>query len=76
MGGVYEGTDLADKTFIGFKVDPDTGRASVEIINDGSLVVLPETGATPPRGYRTHIWTQDKLNFAISSNGHLRVTIV
>ena len=33
MAGFYEGTDLADKVFHGFRLNPDDGNLNVEIID-------------------------------------------
>lgn len=77
MAGLYTGTDLADKTFIGFKVDPVTGKGTVEIIRNGEAVInLPSSDTVNPSGYLTYVWTRDTLQFAVTSNGHLQVTYV
>lgn len=77
MAGLYEGTDLADKTFIGFKVSPDNGRATIEIIRNGDGVIkLPQDNVSEPYGYRTFVWTRDTLQFAAINGGHLQVTFV
>lgn len=77
MAGIYTGTDLADKTFIGFKVDPATGKGTAEIIRNGEAVIeLPSTDSVNPSGYLTYIWTRDTLQFSVTSNGYLQVTFV
>jgi len=77
MAGLYDGTDLADKTFIGFKVSPVDGKATVEIIRNGEAVImLPQDNVSEPYGYRTYVWTRDTLIFAATSSGHLQVTFV
>jgi hypothetical protein len=72
-GGFYSGTDLADKTFYGFRLDPNTGNLNIEIINDGSVVALPQDGAINKYDYKQWIWTKDTLRFQWGNNGHLQV---
>lgn len=74
VGGVYDGTDLANKTFFGFKVDPSTGRATLEIIEDSSVVMLPYDPTVT--GYRTYFWTDSTMDFSVTSDGHLQVTVL
>ena len=73
MAGFYEGTDLADKTFYGFRLDPATGNLNVEKINDGSPVYFPQEGAIDPNDYKQWVWTRDTLDFEWGNNGHLMV---
>ena len=37
MAGFYEGTDLADKVFYGFRLDPDTGNLNIEVLDGVTL---------------------------------------
>lgn len=73
MSGLYTGTDLADKTFYGFRYDTNTGRLSVEIINDGETpVVLPQEGIIDSTDYKQWFWSQNTVQFRFSdNNGHL-----
>jgi hypothetical protein len=73
MAGFYEGTDLADKTFYGFRFNPDTGNLEIEIINDESPVVLPDEGIIDKYDYRQWVWSRDTLKFQWGNNGHLQV---
>ena len=73
MAGFYEGTDLADKTFYGFRFNPDTGNLEIEIINDGSPVMLPDEGIIDKYDYRQWVWSRDTLKFPWGNNGHLQV---
>jgi hypothetical protein len=73
MAGFYEGTDLADKTFYGFRFNPDTGGLEVEVINDGSPVALPDEGIIDKYDYRQWVWSRDTLKFQWGNNGHLQV---
>lgn len=76
MAGFYEGSDLADKTFYGFRLSPDTGHLNVEVINDGSPVVLPQTGLVDSNDYQQWVWTRDTLRFQWGPNGHLQVVFL
>jgi hypothetical protein len=73
MAGFYEGTDLADKTFYGFRFNPDTGNLEVEIINDGSPVALPAEGIIDKYDYKQWVWSRDTLKFQWGNRGHLQV---
>ena len=76
MSGIYTGTDLADKTFYGFRLDNATGNLQVEIINDGSPVVLPQDGVIDPNDYKSSVWSQDTLRFQWGNSGHLQVKFI
>jgi hypothetical protein len=78
MAGFYEGTDLADKTLYGFRLDAATGNLNIEIIGptDGDLVVLPQDGFIDSNDYKQALWTRDTLGFQWGNNGHLLVKIV
>ena len=75
MAGLYEGTDLADKTFYGFRLNLDTGHLNVEVITptDGDPVVLPQDGLFDKADYRQWVWSRDTLRFQWGNNGHLQV---
>jgi hypothetical protein len=77
MAGFYSGTDLADKTFYGFKLNPDTGKLSLEVIdpNENSVVALPQTGIIDKYEYKVWVWTRDTLRFQWG-NSHLQVKFV
>jgi hypothetical protein len=76
MAGFYTGNDLADKTFYGFRLDPNTGNLDIEIINDETPVVLPEDGNINKYDYKQWIWTRDTLRFQWGNNGHLQVKFI
>jgi len=76
MGGLYEGTDLADKTFYGFRLNPDDGGLNVEVINDGvTAVVLPQESVIDKYDYKHWVWSANTLRFQWD-NGHLQVKII
>jgi hypothetical protein len=76
MAGFYEGSDLADKTFYGFRLDNATGNLNVEIINDGSPVVLPQDNVISVEDYKQWVWSRDTLQFQWGPGGHLQVRFV
>lgn len=78
MAGFYEGTDLADKTFYGFRLNVDTGHLNIEVISplDGSLVALPQDGVYDKADYQQWVWSRDTMQFQWGNNGHLQVRIV
>lgn len=76
MSGFYEGSDLVDKTFYGFRLNPDNGQLTVEVINDGeSAVVLPQDLILDKYDYKQWVWSQDTLNFQWNK-GHLQVKMI
>ena len=76
MSGLYEGTDLVDKTFYGFRLDSVTGHLDVEVLDGGDAVVLPQEGFIDPLDYKQWVWSQDTLNFEFIDNGNLLLRIV
>lgn len=78
MAGFYEGTDLADKTFVGFRFNPDTGHLDIEVItpDDGDAVVLPQEGVIDKYDYVQWVWTRDTLSFQWGNKGHLQVKML
>ena len=76
-GGLYDGTDLADKVFYGLRLNHATGDLTVEVIDDGSeLIVLPQDDVVDPNAYKITLWSRDTLDFRIDARGHLQLTIV
>lgn len=55
---------VADQTFYGFKINPVTGKLTVEKINDGSVVSLPVTGVKKQSDYKHWVWTERNLKFS------------
>lgn len=78
MAGFYDGTDLGDKTFYGFRLDAATGNLNIEIIGptDGDPVAMPHDGFIDVNDYKQSVWTRDTLVFQWGNNGHLQVKIV
>lgn len=71
MSGFYEGTDLVDKVFHGFRLDPDTGNLTVEILDGDTPVSLPQDGVIDKYDYKQWLWTKDTLQYSWGSKGHL-----
>ena len=71
MGGFYEGTDLVDKVFHGFRLDPDTGNLTVEILDGDTPVTLPQDDIIDKYDYKQWLWTKDTIQFEWGSKGHL-----
>jgi hypothetical protein len=77
--GYPEGLDLADKTFYGFRLNPDNGGLEVNMIDDDSEAVeLPnlQDEIIDKYAYKHWVWSQNALQFQWSTNGHLQVKIV
>ena len=77
--GFPEGLDLGDKTFYGFRLNPDDGGLEVNMIDDDSEAVeLPnlQDGIIDKYAYKHWVWSKTSLQFQWSSNGHLQVKIV
>jgi hypothetical protein len=77
-GGIYTGTQFGDKTFYGFKLDPETGDCTVDIINDGvTPVILPQEDNIGPDDYKSHFWSIDSIEFRFNHNtGHLEMVFL
>ena len=76
MSGLYEGTDLADKVFYGFRLDPDTGNLSVEILDGDTPVSLPQDSIIDKYDYKQWIWSKDTIQFYWGNGGHLLMRLV
>lgn len=76
MAGFYEGSDLSDKTFYGFRLNPDTGNLNIEVINDGSVVSLPQEHIIDKYDYKTWFWTRDTAQLEFTDNGHLLMRLL
>lgn len=77
MPGIYQGTDLAEKTFYGLRLDAATGHLDMETIRDGSApVVLPQLGVIDPNDYRTWFWSDNAVTLQWGDNGHLQMVIL
>lgn len=89
-GGIYTGTAYGDKTFFGFKMNPDTGSVTVEIIgrDDPETVQLPQAVNIAKAGeepvyitsrddYKVYFWTIDTITFEMNQDtGHLEMSFL
>jgi hypothetical protein len=77
----YEVTelDVAEKTFYGFKVDKDTGRLTLDIVNNAhpGVIELPADDILKDDQYKTWLWTKNTLQFEWSDTQktHLKMEI-
>lgn len=76
MGGFYEGTDLADKVFYGFRLNPDDGNLNIEILDGDTPVSLPQDNIVDKYDYKQWFWTKDTIQFYWGSGGHLLMRLV
>lgn len=76
MAGIYEGTDLADKTFYGFRLDAATGNLNFEITRGESTVVIPQDGYISDDDLKAWFWSPNAISVRFGNNGHLEMVIL
>lgn len=76
MGGLYQGTDLSDKVFYGFRMDNKTGHLNIEILDGDTPVSLPQEGIIDPNDYKQHFFTSDTIELDWGNKGHLLMRFV
>ena len=76
MSGQYDGTDLVDKVFYGFRLDPDTGNLNIEILDGDTPVSLPQEGVIDKYDYKQWVWSKDTIQFYWGDKGHLLMRLV
>ena len=77
MAEIPSGPALSEKTFYGFRLIQSTGDCNVDIINDGSLVELPQDGyIVGPNEYLSYFWSTGTYRFQWGDNGHLTMVCV
>lgn len=76
MGGFYTGTDLADKVFYGFRLNPDTGNLNIEILDGDTPVSLPQDRIVDKYDYKQWFWTKDTVRFEWGNGGHLLIRLI
>lgn len=54
---------FSNKTFYGVRYNHETGKLTVEKINDGSPVRLPADNITKDEDYKTWFWTKHTVQF-------------
>jgi len=75
MGGFYEGTDLADKVFYGFRLNPDDGGLVVEVLDGDTPVSLPQETIIDKYDYKQWVWSKDTIQFEWNK-GHLLMRLI
>jgi hypothetical protein len=77
MSGFYEGTDLANKTFYGFRLFQNTGDLNVDVISGNGVVSLPEPGyIIGPNEYQAWVWSTGTYQFQWGAKGHLEMVFI
>jgi len=76
MSGFYTGTDLADKVFYGFRLNPDTGDLVVEVLDGDLPVSLPQPDVIDKYDYKQWFWTKDTVQFEWGTRGHLLIRLI
>jgi hypothetical protein len=75
--GIYDGLNLADKTFYGFKMDLETGRTTVEVINDDTMVIsYPDPDVVKFDDVLHYFWSRDAIRFEWGPDGHLHMVFL
>ena len=55
---------VMDKAFVGFRLDPNTGNLTVEIIDDDEYIIsVPDGTIVGVDDYKAFLWTKKNLNF-------------
>lgn len=76
MSGFYDGTDLVDKVFYGFRMNPDDGGLNVEVLDGDTPVSLPQEGVIDKYDYKQWLWSKDTIQFYWGDKGHLLMRLV
>ena len=76
MSGFYTGTDLADKVFYGFRMNPNNGGLDIEILDGDTPVSLPQDGVIDKYDYKQWFWSKDTVQFSWDTNGHLLMRLI
>ena len=75
MGGFYEGTDLADKVFYGFRLNPDDGGLVIEVLDGDTPISLPQDTIIDKYDYKQWVWSKDTIQFEWNE-GHLLMRLI
>jgi hypothetical protein len=71
---------FVDSTFMGFKIDKDTGRFTIDLTNNANPgeIDIPADDVVRDNQYRTWIWTKSTIQFEWSSTNktHLLMEIL
>ena len=81
-GFFYEGTDLVDKVFHGFRLNPDNGNLTVEVLDGDLPVSLPQEytddkyNIDDKYDYKQWLWTKDTIQYEWGNKGHLLMRLI
>jgi hypothetical protein len=76
MADVFNVDDVGNQTFYGFRLNADTGRLTLEKINDGVTPVrLPDDVLIREGDYKHWLWTRSTLTFSWNSNDKTRLLV-
>lgn len=69
--------NVMDKSFVGFRLDEETGNLTVEIIDNDGIVYLPDDTLIDKTDYKHLFWTKKNLNFSWTGKpGHLIMEVL
>jgi hypothetical protein len=71
MSGFYEGTDLADKVFYGFRLDPDNGGLTIEVLDGDTAVSLPQNEIIDKYDYKQWFWSKDTVQRTLTYEANI-----
>ena len=65
--------NIMDKSFVGFRHDPQTGNLTIVEIESDEVITIPEYGKNNDSDYSTWFWSKKNLSFTWDTNnpGHL-----
>ncbi len=69
--------DLVDKTFYGLRVDIETGKAFIDIINGDSAIRLPDEYETTSTSYLNWMWSYNTFRYSFdNATGRLQLEVL
>lgn len=76
IGGYPTIEEIGDKTFYGWKLNPETGTLTIDKIesNDGDAIDLPKDNILRNNDYKVWVWTTSLLKFSWSGD-HLYMEV-
>jgi len=77
MGNTLDLDNFSALTFYGFRMDPNTGRLTVDIIGDGdeTPIKLPQDGIYGSDDYKQTLFSKRAMQFNWNAS-HLQVKII
>jgi hypothetical protein len=69
--------DLVDKAFYGIRVDVETGRAFIDIINGDSAIRLPDEYEVTSTSYLNWMWSYNTFRYSFdNATGRLQLEVL